>query len=249
MYFSVIIPTLNSAKHISSAIKSAISQKAEVIVVDSYSTDGTDKIAKEEGATVLQIKGTRLKARIEGAKIASAEYIINLDSDMILVEGILQKIPKAEAIALGEITIGNGITAKLMKIDRKIIQEKYQENLKIEGGVIPRVYRRDILLEAYRKIPERLLSLQAFEDSLIYYLSGVKDVKFVKDAVYHIEDDPLPNFLKKWYKYGKNAKLLKGTEFEFLVKRGRPGTSAKEKIELLPIMLAKGIPFALGYYL
>lgn len=249
MYFSVIIPTLNSAKHLSSAIKSAISQKAEVIVVDSYSTDGTDKIAREEGATLLQVKGTRLKARIEGAKIASAEYIINLDSDMLLAEGILQKIPKAEAIALGEITIGNGITARMMKTDRKITQEKYQENLKIEGGVIPRVYRRDILLEAYNKIPEKLLSLQAFEDSLIYYLSRAKDVKFVKDAVYHIEDETLLNLMKKWYKYGKNAKLLKGTEFEFLVKRGRLGLTTVEKMELFPIMFAKGVPFILGYHL
>ncbi|BFH72191.1 glycosyltransferase family A protein [Sulfurisphaera javensis] len=249
MKFSVVIPTLNSAKHVELPIKSALSQGAEVIVVDSFSTDGTDKIAKELGAIVLQVKGSRLKARIEGAKISSGEYIINLDSDMYLVNGILQKLPDAEAIALGEITVGEGIVAKLMKVDREISQRKYRENLSIEGGVIPRVYRRDVLLEAYKKIPEKLLSLQAFEDSLVYYLSGVKDVKFIPNAVYHVEDDSFFQFVKKWYKYGKNAKLLKGTEFEFLIRRRRPGVSWKEKIELLPVFLTKGIPFALGYYL
>ncbi len=249
MKFSVIIPTLNSAKTVGLAISSAIKQGAEVIVVDSFSSDGTDKIAEGLGAKVIRSNATMLEARMEGIKLASSEYIINLDSDMYLVDGILIRIPYADAIALGEITIGKGIVAKLINVDREITHMKFNENLKAGGGVIPRVYKKDVILNAYEKVPERLKKLSAFEDSFIYYLSQVKEPKFIPNAVYHIEDDSVIEFIKKWYNYGRNAKLIKGTDYEFLINRkGRPGTTYAEKIKLLPITLVKGVPFALGYY-
>ncbi|MGC9079803.1 MAG: glycosyl transferase family 2, partial [Nanopusillaceae archaeon] len=74
---------------------------------------------------------------------------------------------------------------------------------------------------------------------------------YIPNAVYHIEDDSLFSFMKKWYKYGKNAKLLRGTEYEKFTyeRKSRPNLTTIEKIKLLPLTLIKGIPFALGYYL
>ena len=142
-----------------------------------------------------------------------------------------------------------------MSIDREITHRKWRENLDvIRGGIIPRMYDRQLLLKAYENIPANLRDkLNAFEDSVIYYeVSKLYkgNVQFIPNAVYHIEDDSLFHFVKKWYKYGKNAKLLKGTEYEAVIKgrRTRPGLTLAEKIKLLVPTLIKGIPFAIGYY-
>ena len=115
------------------------------------------------------------------------------------------------------------------------------------------MYDRQMLLKAYENIPVNLRDkLNAFEDSVIYYeVSKLYKgkVQFIPNAVYHIEDDSFFRFMNKWYRYGKNAKLLKGTEYERIVKerRTRPGLSASEKLKLLLSTLIKGVPFVIGY--
>ena len=253
MKISVVIPTLNSERTIKIAVESALSVADEVIVVDSYSVDRTVEIAEKEGAKVIQVRGSMLIARIEGAKVAKGDYVVNLDSDMYFSENF--KGFEEKVIALGEITVGKGIVHKIMSIDREITHRKWRENLDvIRGGIRPRMYERQLLLKAYENIPVNLRDkLNAFEDSVIYYeVSKLYkgEIQFIPNAVYHIEDDSLPRFMKKWYKYGKNAKLLKGTEYEVFImrRRSRPDLSVSEKMKLLLPTLIKGIPFAIGYY-
>lgn len=254
MKISVVIPTLNSERTIRLAIVSSLKVADEVIVVDSYSTDRTVEIAEKEGAKVLKVKGSRLIGRIEGAKAASGDYVVNLDSDMYFSDNF--KGFEEKVIALGEITVGKGIVHKLMQLDREIVHKKWSENLSVlNGGIIPRMYDRQLLLKAYEMIPSSLRDkLNAFEDSVIYYnvLKLYKGkVQFIPNAVYHIEDDSVWGFMRKWYKYGKNAKLLRGTEYERFIyeRRSRPGLTLGEKVKLFPLMVIKGVPFALGYYL
>ncbi|ARM76131.1 glycosyltransferase family 2 protein [Acidianus manzaensis] len=254
MKVSVVIPTLNSEKTIGLAVSSALKFSDEVIVVDSFSSDRTVEIAEKEGAKVIQIKGSRLIARIEGAKRAKGDYVVNLDSDMYFSDNF--KGFEEKVVALGEITVGKGTVYKIMSIDREITHRRWMENLDVKkGGIIPRMYDRELLLKAYDNIPGHLRErLNAFEDSIIYYeVSKLYKgkVQFIPSAVYHIEDDSLFQFMRKWYKYGKNAKLLKGTEYERIMKeRGmRPGLTMSEKVKLVLPTLIKGIPFALGYYL
>ncbi|BCU68766.1 glycosyltransferase [Stygiolobus caldivivus] len=254
MKISVVIPTLNSERTVEVAVKSALSVADEVIVVDSFSSDRTVEIAEKGGARVIQVKGSRLIARIEGAKASHGDYIVNLDADMYFSENF--KAFEEKVIALGEITVGKGVVHKLMSLDREITHKKWSENLSVtSGGIIPRVYDRQLLLKAYENIPANLREkLHAFEDSITYYevLKLYKGkVQFIPNAVYHIEDDTLFHFMRKWYKYGKNAKLLRGTEYERVIKerKTRPGLSTTEKMKLLLPTLIKGIPFALGYYL
>ena len=253
MKISVVIPTLNSERTIEIAVRSSLSVADEVIVVDSYSTDKTVEIAEKEGAKVIQVKGSRLIARIEGAKMAKGDYVVNLDSDMYFSENFMGF--KEKVIALGEITVGKGLVYKIMSMDREITHRKWRKNLDvIRGGIIPRMYDRQLLLKAYENIPSNLREkLNAFEDSVIYYeVSKLHkgEIQFIPNAVYHIEEDSLFRFMKKWYKYGKNAKLLKGTEYEVFIRgrRTRPGLSLAEKIKLLVPTLIKGLPFAIGYY-
>ncbi|MBB5255261.1 glycosyltransferase [Sulfurisphaera ohwakuensis] len=252
---SVVIPTLNSERTIRTAVKSAMEKAEEVIVVDSFSTDKTVEIAEKEGAKVLQVKGSMLIARIEGTKIAKGDYIVNLDSDMYFSDNFPPRELKSKVIALGEITVGKGIVYEIMKLDREITHNKWRENLSLGGGIIPRMYDRQILIKAYENIPSWIKDkLNAFEDSVIYYevLKIYKgEVQFIPNAVYHIEDDPFLSFIRKWYRYGRNAKLLRGTEYEKIIyqRKMRPGLTAREKIKLIIPTLVKGIPFAIGYYL
>ena len=118
MEISVVIPSLNSERVIGRAIRSAMEHTDEVIVVDSFSTDRTVEIARKEGAKVVQVSGSRLMARIEGAKLAKGNYIVNLDSDMYFssnFSGFRERV-----IALGEITVVKGIVSSMMSIDKKI---------------------------------------------------------------------------------------------------------------------------------
>jgi len=256
MEISVVIPTLNSEETIGMAVRSAMEHADEVIVVDSFSTDRTVEIARKEGAKVVRVSGSMLKARIEGAKLAKGYYIVNLDSDMYFSNNFSGF--KERVIVLGEITVGEGIVSKMLGIDRKLTQKAYKNNLiPIKGGIIPRMYERELLLKAYENIQQALgsdVAVQYLEDSIIYYNVMKKyegRVQFIPDAVYHLENDTLLSFMKKWYKYGRSSKLLRDTEYERFIhaRRTRPGLSFIEKLELLPLTLIKGIPFALGYYL
>ncbi|BBG23192.1 hypothetical protein IC006_0476 [Sulfuracidifex tepidarius] len=254
MKVSVVIPTLNNENTIAIPVSSALGIADEVIVVDSFSTDNTVKIAEKEGAKVIQVRGSRLIARIEGAKSASGDYVVNLDSDMYFSENF--KGFEENVIALGEITVGRGIIKKIISLDREMMHKQWKDNLHVtRGGIIPRMYDRQLLLKAYENIPSNLReNLNAFEDSIIYYevLKIYKgNVQLILNAVYHIEDDPFFSFIKKWYRYGRNAKLLKGTEYEKIIyqRKMRPGLTTKEKVKAIIPTLIKGIPFLFGYYL
>src|SRR5471032_3375165 len=51
----ILIPTLNEAGHISDAVKNA-AELGPVFVLDSFSTDGTQQLARDAGATVVEHK-------------------------------------------------------------------------------------------------------------------------------------------------------------------------------------------------
>ena len=62
------IRTLNEAKHIGPGVEKVIELGAEVIVVDSGSSDGTREIAREAGAKVIQKSGQATASRCVTAK-------------------------------------------------------------------------------------------------------------------------------------------------------------------------------------
>lgn len=84
---SVIIPTYNSAKHLSQALNSVWSQTYqdyEIIVVDDGSTDGTQDILSDYGDRIrclFQPNAGSSVARNAGAAVAAGRYIAFLDAD------------------------------------------------------------------------------------------------------------------------------------------------------------------------
>ena len=86
--FSIIITSYNQRELIKDAVDSALSQrhaKAEVIVVDDNSTDGTQEILRQYGDSIRLVcretNGKSSVARNCGTALARGEYLVFLDGD------------------------------------------------------------------------------------------------------------------------------------------------------------------------
>ncbi|MEM3573404.1 MAG: glycosyltransferase [Nitrososphaeria archaeon] len=121
---SIIIPTKNAGSILGDcleAIRSQSYQNIEIIVVDNYSSDGTQQIAKRCGARVI-IAGpppprnnfftAPIQRRI-GADHAKGALLFFMDADMILSQGLLGECVRmcksgVDAITIAEISFGKG---------------------------------------------------------------------------------------------------------------------------------------------
>jgi glycosyltransferase involved in cell wall biosynthesis len=89
---SVVIPTLNEAAKIHRAVE-ALRWADEVIVADGGSTDGTQELAAEAGAFVLDARGGTIAAqRNAGISAARNRWILALDADEHVPEPLRDEI-------------------------------------------------------------------------------------------------------------------------------------------------------------
>jgi glycosyltransferase involved in cell wall biosynthesis len=79
---SAVIIAFNEENNIARCINSLKNITAEIIIVDSFSTDNTAKIARDLGANVIQKKWEGYSAaKNTGDNAATSHYIISLDAD------------------------------------------------------------------------------------------------------------------------------------------------------------------------
>lgn len=86
MRICALIPAFNEAPHIGEVVEGARQHIADVVVIDDGSDDGTAEIARQAGATCLQLPGNCGKASALRAGIAFARehnftFAITLDGD------------------------------------------------------------------------------------------------------------------------------------------------------------------------
>lgn len=100
---SVVIPVYNVEKYLHECIDSVLKQdynNYEIVLVDDGSTDNSAKICDDyassyERITVIHKKNAGLvKARLTGVEAAKGQYIVSLDSDDVLFDGLLSLIDK-----------------------------------------------------------------------------------------------------------------------------------------------------------
>lgn len=94
-YLSVIIPTLNEAKHIEKTIRKARDDEVEIIVVDGGSIDDTIAKATEAGAQVITCSPGRAEQQNRGAAMAHGKILLFLHADTWLPKGYVSYIFEA----------------------------------------------------------------------------------------------------------------------------------------------------------
>ncbi len=102
MKVSVIIPTLNEARHIGGLVsfirKAGGESVAEVIVVDAQSTDGTAEVARHAGAVLLvsDVPSRAVQMNL-GARYATGDVLYFVHADVKIVPSFVEDITRAVA--------------------------------------------------------------------------------------------------------------------------------------------------------
>ncbi len=103
MRISVVIPTLDEARTVAAAVRSARTTlgDCEVVVVDAESADATAARACAAGATVLSRRGSRAEAMNAGAAATDGQALLFLHADTTLPDGAGAAVRVALATADG----------------------------------------------------------------------------------------------------------------------------------------------------
>jgi len=124
---SVIIPTKNSDSTLRRCLESLrrqTFQNLEMLVVDDKSKDDTTNIAKEFKATIFTIEGERTAAKNFASKRASGDFLLFLDSDMIIEPTVIEKClramsdPRTGGVIIPEKTVGSGFWIQVRDFER-----------------------------------------------------------------------------------------------------------------------------------
>ena len=90
---SAVVITYNEESNIESCVTALQKVAAEVLIVDSNSTDKTRAIAKKLGATVVETKWQGYAATKNfGNSVATNDWILSIDSDEVLSEELIESI-------------------------------------------------------------------------------------------------------------------------------------------------------------
>ncbi len=257
---SITIPTYNSEKTIEETLLSVMCQtykNIEIIIIDSFSDDKTLEIVKDYNIKVVMCKGKLLESRIAGVKASRGNYVLLLDSDQILeitaIERAVDKMNYHDYLWLYERSYNRDkFIPSLYDADR-ILTQKYLE----EGVVLPRFFRKDILLKAMDRIPKQHVDIIGAQDHIIIYEEVKKiltNMGMVKYSVQHIEPDGLIKLFKKQYRWGKTTgefyskdvyrglitKKNKFRKFYF----NHPILSTKSFM----LRILRGVPYFIGFY-
>lgn len=234
---SINIPSYNSEKMIPFCLEGVKKQKysdIETLVIDSYSTDRTRKIAKNCGAKIILCQGKLLESRILGVKESKGEYILFLDTDMILKEDTIEravsliKEEDLDMLVLEEESYNtNWFIPMLYSVSKKVVNARFKKSYAfdpLQGANPARFYKKEILEKAFRTIPKEFISqIIHYDHDIIYYESYKisKKVGVLRNAVYCVE----PDFKKLWrtnFRYGASLRIAEKTPYWnlFLKKRG-----------------------------
>lgn len=181
---AIVILTYNEEKHLERALQSVAWIASEIVVVDSFSTDGTIKIAQRHSALVLQNEFTsqakQFQWALDNAPIKSA-WVMRLDADEYIDSDLAEEISTNLAALPSEVT-GVNLKRKLVFMGR-VIRHGGRGTL-----VMMRIWRR-----GYGQIENRWM------DEHIFVREG-RTVTFDGGFADHNLND-LSHFIEKHNKY------------------------------------------------
>lgn len=234
---SVTVPTYNSQEVIGECLASVEAQSypnIETIVIDSLSSDRTTEIATSRGANVITYEGRLLGARHQGLLHSHGEYTLLLDSDQILeataVERAIPLMADHDMLVLEEMSYQpTSWLQKLFSADRQLIHRDIDDRSldPFDGTLLPRFFRRELLLKAFEAIPQELIPLVVHGDHAILYLEAHKitsNVGILPNAMYHREPSSIVTIWKRNFRYGRSLRELPTSgRYEELARRRDKG--------------------------
>jgi glycosyltransferase involved in cell wall biosynthesis len=127
---SVIIPTRNSERKIEKCLRSITNQtykNIEILVIDAFSNDHTHEIISKFSIRVFSLEGERTRAKNFGISKSSGEFLLFIDSDMILEHRVVEECVKVctnntgtVGVIIPERSIGLGFWIKVRDFERRL---------------------------------------------------------------------------------------------------------------------------------
>lgn len=125
---SVIIPTYNSSSTIEKCLKSIEDQtykNIEIIVFDNYSSDKTTEFVSRFHVNVFFARSTIPRAKNLGISKSSGEFLLFVDSDMILEQKVVEECVRVSSsdeeivgIIIPERSVGSGFLVRVRDFER-----------------------------------------------------------------------------------------------------------------------------------
>ncbi|EAL7592614.1 beta-1,3 galactosyltransferase [Campylobacter jejuni] len=219
---SIILPTYNVEKYIARALESCINQTfkdIEIIVVDDCGNDKSIDIAKEYASKDDRIKIIHneenlklLRARYEGAKVATSPYIMFLDSDDYLELNACEECIKILDMGGGDkidlLCFEAFITNAKKSIKKLNIKQGKYNNKEFTMQILKtknpfwtmwaKIIKKDIYLKAFNMLNlKKEIKINMAEDALLYYPLTIlsNEIFYLTQPLYtqHVNSNSITN--------------------------------------------------------
>ncbi len=202
---SVIVPTKNSSATLEACLKSIQEQTyphVEVIVVDNFSTDTTQEIAKKYTEKVFTQGPERSAQTNFGVAQAKGEYVYKVDSDFVLDPEVVQECVEEAAKGFDAVVVHNSPDVRVSWIARirKFEVDMYKYDLTHSSA-------RFVRKEVYEKIGGFNSDITAGEDYDFQNKlnRGGYKTGFIEAEALHLgEPKHFWSHMYKYYVYGKD---------------------------------------------
>ena len=226
MTISVCIPVI-SGIHLRECLDSIFQsnfQEFEVIVNDSSGSPVVSDILKDYDVRILERKSKSFESRYITTMASKGEKIFIFDETRVMEKTLLGDVNNRnnDMLVIKERDTGKGIVNYFSNLDKSNLPNDLSIlNPMRNKSVIPRVYRREIIvsaLETVRKnLSENILSQVVGLDLELIYLESynlTKDIGFISSSkIMHYGDESIREVFRKYYRYGYTQRMLKNTYY------------------------------------
>lgn len=168
-----------------------------------------------KGINLIIENTKRFQAKITGIKSATFDRILLLDSDQIPGEGVLYELDSKDEdmVIIPEKSTNKNFTSKCLDDWRMRNEKRAMEDPTPYIPVVPRYYKRQVLLNAIGKLSHDIYKIEDHEDSVLYYeiFKETRNIGFANKYILNY-DPPLNVLMQKAFLYGKNRKIVQNLE-------------------------------------
>jgi GT2 family glycosyltransferase len=211
---STVIPTKNRKDQLRETICSALNQsvQCEIIVIDDGSSDGTEKMIRNEFPGVVyekrEVSGGPTACRNRGAEIATGEFLVTLDDDCVLCQPTsLEKalewfdLPEIAAVTLPFVNVKQDHVLRTAAPSR---DQRYA-TVDFYGGMI--AFRRERFLAVGGYRTSYFMHWEEYDLAVRLLQAGCLIRNGESETVHHYES-AVRDSKKLWRLGGRNAVLF-----------------------------------------